>query len=51
VPVAELERRLEEIPQRLERLRKSGLRQISRRDPGSRFLRSRESWQLGHQQS
>jgi Transposase DDE domain/Transposase domain (DUF772) len=48
VPVAELERRLEEIPQRLERLRKSGLRQISRRDPGSRFLRSREGWQLGY---
>ena len=31
VKVKELERRLEQIPQRLERLRKSGLRQLSRR--------------------
>ena len=38
VNVAELERRLEQIPRRLERLRKSGLRQISRSDPESRFL-------------
>jgi len=44
----ELERRLEQIPRRLERLRKSGLRQISRTDPESRFLRSREGWQLGY---
>lgn len=48
VPVEELERRLQEIPRRLERLRKSGLRQISRSDPESRFLRSREGWQLGY---
>jgi transposase len=48
VPVQELERRLETIPGRLERLRKSGLRQISRSDPESRFLRSREGWQLGY---
>ncbi|HKW24506.1 MAG TPA: transposase [Terriglobales bacterium] len=48
VPLAELERRWEEIPRRLERLRKSGLRQISRSDPESRFLRSREGWQLGY---
>jgi len=48
VNVAELERRLEQIPRRLERLRKSGLRQISRSDPESRFLRSREGWQLGY---
>lgn len=46
--VAELERRLEQIPRRLQRLRKSGLRQISRTDPESRFLRSREGWQLGY---
>lgn len=46
--VAELERRLERIPGRLQRLRKSGLRQISRTDPESRFLRSREGWQLGY---
>ena len=48
VKVEELERRLEQIPRRLERLRKSGLRQISRSDPESRFLRSREGWQLGY---
>ncbi len=48
VPVQELERRLETIPGRLQRLRKSGLRQISRSDPESRFLRSREGWQLGY---
>jgi hypothetical protein len=47
-PVQELERRLEAIPGRLQRLRKSGLRQISRSDPDSRFLRSREGWQLGY---
>lgn len=44
----ELERRLEQIPRRLARLRKSGLRQLSRTDPESRFLRSREGWQLGY---
>jgi transposase len=48
VPVQELERRLETIPGRLQRLRKSGLRQISRSDPESRFLRTREGWQLGY---
>jgi transposase len=48
VPVQELERRLETIPGRLQRLRKSGLRQISRSDPESRFLRSRQGWQLGY---
>jgi len=48
VSVQELERRLETIPGRLQRLRKSGLRQISRSDPESRFLRSREGWQLGY---
>lgn len=48
VPVPALERRLAQIPQRLERLRKSGLRQISQTDPESRFLRSREGWQLGY---
>ena len=46
--IEELERRLEQIPGRLQRLRKSKLRQISRGDPESRFLRSREGWQLGY---
>jgi transposase len=48
IPVEELEKRLEQIPGRLQRLRKSGLRQISRTDPESRFLRSRDGWQLGY---
>lgn len=48
VPLPELERRLEQIPRRLQQLRKSGLRQVSRSDPESRFLRSREGWQLGY---
>jgi transposase len=42
------ERGLAQIPRRLARLRKSGLRQLSRTDPESRFLRSREGWQLGY---
>ena len=48
VKVQALERGLAQIPRQLERLRKSGLRQISRTDPESRFLRSREGWQLGY---
>ena len=48
VQVQALERGLAQIPRRLERLRKSGLRQLSRTDPESRFLRSREGWQLGY---
>lgn len=46
--VEEWEERLEEIPHRLERLRKSGLRQISRSDGDARFLRMREGWVLGY---
>jgi transposase len=48
IQAAELQRRLEQIPGRLQRLRKSGLRQICRTDPESRFLRSRDGWQLGY---
>jgi Transposase DDE domain len=48
VSLPELERRLEQIPRRLQQLRKSGLRQVSPTDPESRFLRSREGWQLGY---
>jgi transposase len=48
IKIAELERRLERIPARLQRLRKSGQRQLSSSDPESRFLRSREGWQLGY---
>ena len=48
VQVAEWERRLEQIPQRLERLRKSGLKRLSRSDEDARFLRTREGWVLGY---
>ncbi len=49
---AEQQRRLKqsmaEMPQRLQRLRKSGLKQLSRTDADARFLRSREGWVLGY---
>jgi len=48
VQVAEWERRLQEIPRRLERLRKSGLQQLSRSDEEARFLRTRDGWILGY---
>lgn len=48
VRAAEWERRLQEIPRRLQRLRKSGLRQRSRTDGDARFLRTREGWILGY---
>jgi transposase len=48
VRAREWERRLEQIPRRLERLRKSGLRQVSRSDKDARFLRTREGWILGY---
>ena len=48
IALGELENRLEQIPGRLQRLRKSGLRQISSSDPECRFLRSRDGWQLGY---
>ncbi len=36
------------IPERLERLRKSGLKKMSRSDPDSRFLRERGGFTLGY---
>ncbi len=48
VQIAEWERRLEQIPRRLEQLRKSGMRQRSRIDGDARFLRTREGWVLGY---
>jgi transposase len=45
---AEAERRLEEMPRRLERLRKSGQAKLSRRDPEARFLRERKGFVLGY---
>jgi len=43
-----LEQRLEEIPRRLERLRKAGRDRVSATDPDSRFLRDRKGFTLGY---
>jgi hypothetical protein len=48
VAVENLERRLADIPQRLERLRKSGQTKLSRRDGEARFLRERGGYALGY---
>lgn len=44
----ELQRRLGEIPLRLERLKKSGVKRLSRTDQDSRFLRDRRGFTLGY---
>lgn len=46
--MSRLEQRLEQIPVRLQRLRKSGQKQLSRTDPDSRFLRERGRFVLGY---
>ena len=46
--MAALEKRLEAIPRRLERLRKSGLARRSETDPDSRFLHDRKGFTLGY---
>lgn len=46
--LARLEQQLAGIPERLERLRKSGLKKLSRTDPDSRFLRERGGFTLGY---
>lgn len=43
-----LEQQLEQLPERMERLRKSGLKKLSRTDPESRFLRERGGFTLGY---
>lgn len=43
-----LERQLAEIPERLERLRKAGVKKLSRTDADSRFLRERGGFKLGY---
>jgi transposase/IS5 family transposase len=43
-----LEKRLETIPRRLERLEKSGLKKRSKTDEDSRFLPGRRGWMLGY---
>ena len=43
-----LEQKLGEIPARLEQLKKSGLKKLSRTDEDSRFLRQRQGYVLGY---
>jgi len=43
-----VEARLAQIPRRLERLRKTGLKKRSLTDPDSRFLRQRQGFTLGY---
>jgi transposase len=46
--LTELEKQLGEIPVRLERLRKAGVKKLSRTDTDSRFLRERGGFTLGY---
>jgi len=46
--LAKLEEQLGKIPERLERLKKSGLKKLSRTDEDSRFLRQRQGYVLGY---
>ncbi|HEX2714198.1 MAG TPA: IS1182 family transposase [Candidatus Acidoferrales bacterium] len=46
--IAALEQQLAEIPARLERLHKAGIRKLSRTDPDSRFLRQPGGFTLGY---
>ena len=48
VAIQDAERKLAELPGRLERLRKSGLKKLSRTDPDARFLRCRRGFELGY---
>lgn len=43
-----LQEQLQEMPRRLEKLRKSGLKKMSRTDPDARFLRERSGFALGY---
>src|ERR1700677_571925 len=48
VAIEQAERKLAELPQRLKRLHKSGLKKLSRTDQDARFLRSRDGFVLGY---
>jgi hypothetical protein len=48
VAIDHLESRLAALPQRLERLRKSGMKKLSQSDPDARFLRTRSGFELGY---
>jgi hypothetical protein len=48
VAIGELNKALNELPRRMERLKKSGLKKLSRTDEGARFLRQRGGFVLGY---
>ena len=48
VAIGELNQALDELPRRLERLKKSGLKKLSRSDEDARFLRQRGGFVLGY---
>lgn len=48
LPLEGLQQQLAEMPRRLEKLRKSGLKKMSRTDPDARFLRERSGFALGY---
>ena len=48
VAIGELNRALDELPRRMERLKKSGLKKLSRSDEDARFLRQRGGFVLGY---
>jgi transposase len=48
VAIEQAEQKLAQLPGRLERLRKSGLKKLSVTDPDARFLRCRRGFELGY---
>ena len=48
VAIGELNKALDELPRRLQRLKKSGLKKLSRTDEDARFLRQRGGFTLGY---
>ena len=48
VAIGELNQALDELPRRLERLKRSGLKKLSRTDEDARFLRQRGGFVLGY---
>ena len=48
VAIGELNKALDEMPRRMERLKKSGLKKLSRTDQDARFLRRRGGFVLGY---
>ena len=48
VAIGELNKALDELPRRLQRLQKSGLKKLSRTDEDARFLRQRGGFALGY---